>query len=239
MRNILLCLLVLGCFSSCRTYQYVTLETEKATRNEAKELVWENDTVKLFFNFNGKWGNLNLTVFNKSEQPLSINWQKSAIVYSDSSYILFDITTRINGDIEKNLRDNRIPDPYVKRLGSINATIATTNTFDFLPPHTYVNQKNLQLFKIQPSIKSLSPDLPIEKMKTEESLVNYRKAVYDLSSTPFKFKLFLTYEAANGQSFFTQHLFYVTEIRQVDNAGIYHTFINLDGDKFYWAVPTE
>jgi hypothetical protein len=239
MRTILLSLLALSLFSSCRTYQYVTLDAEKTTKNDVKELVWENDTVKVIFNFNGRWGGLNLTVLNKSAQPISINWQKSAVVYTDASYNLFDMSARITGDIERNLLDTRIPDPYIQRMASINATILTPNSYNFLPPKTYVNQKNLQLFKVRPSVKALPDDLPVEKIKADESTVNYRKAVYDLSSTPFKFKLFLTYDAANGQQFFTEHLFYVTEIRQVNNAGTYHTFINSDGDKFYWAVQVE
>jgi hypothetical protein len=234
----LLAALALMFVSSCSTYQYLTITSDKTTKNEAKELLWENDTVKLAFNFNGSWGTLKLTVLNKTDQPISINWQKSSIIYNNVSYSLFDNSVQLNGDIQRNESYNRSQTAsQTQPLATVNGSFKLPNTIVFVPPHSLASQQNLNFSKVIPSTFALPANLPVEKLTTETYTVKFKKAIYDSSSTPFKFRVFLTFGmGGNGQEFYSERLFYVAEVKQTDEGGVHQVLISLDGDKCYYKL---
>ena len=44
-------------------------------KNQRKELSWENDTVNVTYKFSGEGGLMTINVFNKTNQPLYVNWK--------------------------------------------------------------------------------------------------------------------------------------------------------------------
>jgi hypothetical protein len=224
--------------SSCASYQYATLSADKTTKNEAKELVYQNDTLQLAFNFNGPWGTFRLTAFNKTDQPISINWQKSSVIYNNASYSLFEGAVKVNGEVQRNqlYNGNQNVSP-AQPVATVNGSFTLPSAVAFIPPHTFTSQVTLDISKVVPSKFMLPANLPNEKLATEAYTVKFKKAVYDSSSTPFKFKLFLTFAmGSSGQEFYSQQTFYVTEIKQTNESGIYQVLINSDGDKFYYRL---
>ena len=75
MQHFLLFVLFIFCFSSCTTYQYITLASEDVSQNEKKEFLWENDTTKITYQFSGEGGLMTIAVFNKTDQPVYVNCQ--------------------------------------------------------------------------------------------------------------------------------------------------------------------
>jgi hypothetical protein len=235
MKTFLPAVIVIAALSSCTTYQYLTLSSDKTTKNEAKELVWENDTVKLGFNFNGQWGAVKITALNKTEQPFSINWQKSSIVYNNIAYSLFDGSVHVSGDINRNQYYRGPNTTPTQPSATMNASFNMPSTLLFLPPKSSISQQNMNTSGVIPVLNVL-PASPVEKVSMGSYTVKYKKAVYDASSAPFRFTLFLTYDAGNGKEFYTQHQFYATEIKQTDESVLYQELINADGDKFYYRL---
>lgn len=216
--------------SSCTSYQYLTLEAEKTTKNEKKEIVWENDSVRLVYNFNGRWGQMNMMAYNKSNEHVFINWKKSALVIGDRSFSLYDPNVKISGE-SVDFKINRSVS-----YGLTEANFTLPEGSDFMPPKTYITKQNINLLQAFPVLPSLSNSIPAQKTTFEGNKVTYRTNRYDKTSTPFAFRLYLTFGIGKeNKEFSVEHLFYVSEAIQSEN-GPYLMFMGDDGDKFYWRV---
>jgi hypothetical protein len=80
-RNFLL-LSFLIVVTGCSKYQYVFVDSHMY-RNEKKEFITETDTVMLKYTFSGENFPINLTIYNKLQQPLYIDWGRSVVIINN------------------------------------------------------------------------------------------------------------------------------------------------------------
>ncbi len=214
--------------SSCTNYQYLTLNTDQATKNEKKEIVWENDSVRLVYNFNGRWGQMNMMAYNKSNESMVINWKKSALVVGERSVSLYDPNVKVSGGSVDYKIDRNIS------VGLTEANFTMPEDSDFMPPQTFITKEKINLLQASPMLASLPQSIPTQKTNFEGDKVVFRSTKYDNTSSPFAFKLYLTFGIGKeGKEFSVEHRFYVMEAIESEN-GPYTMFIGNDGDKFYW-----
>ena len=71
---------------ACTTYQYVSVDSSQLQKDKENLLSVENDTMRISYSFSGAGGNVTITVFNKTNQPLYLDWTRSAIVRNDQSF---------------------------------------------------------------------------------------------------------------------------------------------------------
>src|SRR5216117_3580803 len=119
MKLILLFVLSIN-LSSCFKFQYLTVDSKQTTKNEQKELVAENDTVKVSYRF-FNYGSLTIFVFNKSSSPLEVNWQKSSFILNNNSTSYYSPDLSINGAVKIDSAYSIIRE--TKYTGDINGTI--------------------------------------------------------------------------------------------------------------------
>src|ERR1700744_5157672 len=98
MRLFILVFLALAGITGCSSYQYMTVDSSELKKNAHRQLTWENDTLKLIYDFNGYGGPIRLYVYNKTSQPLYVNWKKSALIRNRYSIGLFNPNVAVNGD---------------------------------------------------------------------------------------------------------------------------------------------
>lgn len=89
MKYIPVVLLSLFILTSCSSYQYVTMKSNLPS-NESREFIQENDTFQLKYSFSGKNCPLNITILNKQNIPLYIDWQKSSTIVNGKRMNLGD-----------------------------------------------------------------------------------------------------------------------------------------------------
>jgi hypothetical protein len=80
-RNFLLISLLIM-ISGCSKYQYVFVDSHMY-KNENKEFITETDTVMLKYTFSGDNFPINLTIYNKLQQPLYIDWGRSVVIINN------------------------------------------------------------------------------------------------------------------------------------------------------------
>jgi hypothetical protein len=74
--------LLVSCFvllSGCSKYQYIFIDSH-LTQNEKKEFLVENDTVSIKYSFAGVNFPITVSIFNKLQQPLYIDWGRSVVI---------------------------------------------------------------------------------------------------------------------------------------------------------------
>ncbi len=166
MRHFILYTAMLLIVSSCSTYQYLTVDSPQLKKNDGNQLTFENDTLRLTYIFTGKDGSLNVNIYNKTSQPLYVNWKKSAYIRSEQSVSLFDNNVMILGRA------------YGKNYYTRNWTSASSANFtasfalpegvDFIPPVSGIS-KALPRLGLTGSLETPMPDT-VQKTKINDWL---------------------------------------------------------------------
>jgi hypothetical protein len=73
---------ILVLVSGCSKYQYVFVDSH-LYKNENKEFITETDTVMVKYTFSGENFPINLTIYNKLQQPLYIDWGRSVVIINN------------------------------------------------------------------------------------------------------------------------------------------------------------
>jgi hypothetical protein len=80
-RSIILipCIIIL---SGCARYQYVFVDGH-LNKNDKQEFIKDNDTVTINYTFKGENLPVTLTIYNKLNQPLYIDWDRSVVILNN------------------------------------------------------------------------------------------------------------------------------------------------------------
>jgi hypothetical protein len=207
MRHLILAAIILLSLSACSPWQYLTVNSTQLTRNDYKQLVFENDTMQLTFDIAGKDGEVNLRILNKTNQPISVNWLKSAFIRNQQS-VSFDNKKYIviNGR-------TRYADRYI-------APFMFRDTVEFIPPGVSIGKSLPNLASTGPLQTDFPDSLPEKKLIDSNSAgtAKFKQVHYDEANAPIRFSCYLTFSIGNDNKVFTvtRH-FYVSDVYQADD----------------------
>ena len=228
--------LILLAFGSCSTtYQYVTLNSPEVPKNEKKEFSFENDSMRLTYNFHGEGGPVALTVYNKMDKPLFVNWKKSFLIQDGQAVCLFNNRVGIYGTIDGYSYRGVVPGTRVTS-GSVNASFDLPEGMDMIPPGSYIT-KNLQaLVRSTPVYNTRFLEKTKDEKVTDFNGVTYKYKRYsfDQSVSPLQFKSYLTFVAGtNPQEFAVSHSFYAQEVFLSGEVPEFFGFYKPQGDQLF------
>lgn len=220
-------------FTSCVAYQVMTVSSREIRQNQANEFVIENDSLELSYNFNGQDGPIKMRIRNKLQQPVYIDWKRSALIINDQAISYSPNTMAIEGSTTAS--SFRWTKDYSTTWGRVDATAQLPPDIAFIPPQTYVTK---DLMGITNQALDELPDSIFSKRKIPIMGGNYHKMVREASftaeSSPLVFKSYLTIMVGDTlpKSVTYQHNFYVSELMQTANTQV---VLNGDtrGDRFY------
>ena len=226
------CLLLL--FSSCSTYQYMTISSTTAAKpDDFQDLVIENDSFLVRYNFNGPNAPVNLLIQNKLDQPVYIYWKRSGIIINDQATSYVPNIVPIQGTVSTETVN------WSKRssssLGNFYAEATLPNHMDFLPPKSFTTKSALvssMNFTYLPD--SVYTRIPYKIIDASYRKVN--KASFTPDNSPVQFRSYITIITGDSlaRPVFYQHYFYISEII---NTGMgpenFQFMANRQGDHFY------
>lgn len=201
------------CFActGCATYQYATLSSPLEKKNQ-RDFFIETDTVKISYDFSGQDGPVKVSVYNKLNVPLYIDWAKSALIAGKNrkSYTNdnLDLQAQMNGSEVRWLG-------YSTQSATISGTLTANKASGFIPPQSQAQET---LLTLKPNLFSLptAADKKLRKME-EGTVVEF--ATYSYEQSPFTFRSYLTLSTnadLSSPSHF-DHEFWVSEVFQTYN----------------------
>jgi len=222
-------------FSSCQTYQYLSLTGTNIAQDSSHQFVAENDTLLLQYNFNGHNGPVKITVYNKTSMPIYIDWKKSAIIYGDKAYSYYSPDMQLNGTT------SNVGYRYNYNLnstgGTMEGTIKAQEGIEFIPPYSMKEQSKMYV------INGYLKDIPEETM-TKKYLWPDRKDIpkmktidFTSENSPVHIRSYLTF-STNDQEFSMEHQFYVSQIFQGMVSPSALTPVQGKGNYFYSSKST-
>lgn len=234
--------------TSCSRYQVNLISSTNANKNQQTgDFEFENDSVKISYSFFGEDAPVNVSVYNKLNNPLYIDWEKSAVVIGDKAISYAANNIAITGNVNAQTDHYRVANPAFGissyTSGNINAVANLPQHSTFLPPHSQGSNASVHLtngFLLVPDsafsnvkMPRRYPDRDIQKVKT---------AVFEKENSPLVFKSYLTLYLINGnevkpvtyqQDFYVSKSF--TTLTEPDQ---FQGFENRRGDYFISSKST-
>lgn len=217
--KLLATLIILIIFSGCKTYVQVFETKSKNTITENNFYVFENDSLKITYDFWENRGLLKFSVFNKLEKPIYIDWKKSSLIYNDMK-----INYWTDEEIQKSYSNFYYSSNYYSgfSFGSGSSIQTTTISRDeritFIPPKsTYI--KNT--FYIVPNRQFMVRDYTLNKSVENEfkkgKMMNILEKEFGESDSPFNFRNFITFSLSEDikEEFYVDNQFYLSKIQKV------------------------
>lgn len=211
MKLILLILFIITLFSSCQTYQYFTVTGSNIKQDSNYHFVAENDTLLMAYNLNGYNGPVKVSIYNKMDKPIYVNWKKSAIILEDKAISYYSPDQPLNGTI--NSTEWQSGNGVSSQSGSIQAIVKGQEGIEFIPPHSRKDKTALTL------ITGFIREIPLDQMKRvyldgDEQLPKVRSMDFSKESSPVNFRSYLTFSISGNATdeFSFEHFFYVSHL---------------------------
>lgn len=232
MKRILFVLSVVALFSlnSCSSYYYSVLESNDTIgeKNGNRDFVIENDSVFISYCFYGEDAPISITVYNKMDEPLFVDWQRSALIIDDVATSYYQEKAPIQGQTESSYsgdayrwnRNYSITDGY--SAGSFAGEIALPKGVSFIPPKSKVESTPLRLSNF-PFDQIPKDQYTRQKFaKSNSSVVTVRVKKFTEKDTPLAFRSYLSLYTAdqdNGKRKYStfESSFYVSQLIKTGN----------------------
>lgn len=232
MKRILLAfsLVALLGMSSCSSYYYSVLESNDTIggKNEDRDFVIENDSVFISYCFYGEDAPISIMVYNKMEEPLFVDWQRSALIIDDVATSYYQEKAPIQGQTESTYsgssykwdRTYNITDGYSG--GAFAGEIALPKGVSFIPPRSKVESTPLKLSHF-PFDRIPKEEYVKQKFaKSNSSVVNVMVKNFTEENSPLAFRSYLslyTTDQSTGLRKYSTYesSFYVSELIKTGN----------------------
>ena len=195
-------------FSSCRTYQYFTLDSPEVPKNNKGELHWENDTLRLEYGYAGEGGPVWMSIHNKTDKPLYINWKKSAFIENGNATSLYNSKIQVAGSFDATRG-------WTSTSGNIASSFTLPDGMDFIPPGSRIGKDLNVIVKSSPVSNEKLSGVPQRlKTGTYAGAGSYTMYSFDPAASPLQFKSYLTFVLGdnNATEFAVRHSFYAQSV---------------------------
>ncbi len=237
MKSPILLLALAALFSSCKTYQYFAIDGVNIRHDSTYRFVEENDTLKLTYDFSGFNGPVRVKVYNKSSQPLYIDWKRSALIIGEQAFSYYTGTRQISGSVQG---DAFNLSGITSLSGSLSAQIREQEGVDFLPPRSSRERTGLYL------VDGYLPGIAEEQMSREyidddKTQVRLKTIHFSQESSPYRMRSYLTFYSDSQplQRFVLEHRFFVSRVNKgLVGPDSYGTSLER-GDRFYTSKMSD
>lgn len=185
---------ILLSLSSCTsTYYYSILNTTNTNVDKVEngDFLYENDSLWIAYCFKGEDAPIQITVFNKLDIPIFVNWQHSALILNGTSYPYSEGKITYTGSAEGVSYQNPIMRGVHHTYSDTQGSIELPKHVSFIAPQTMVSHSTLRLaarFDEIENDKYKNAKLVTNKNEAE----NIKRIDYDLQNSPLIFGSYLT-----------------------------------------------
>lgn len=222
-----ICLLFL---SGCSSYYYSLLSSNdgKSRLSEDNDFVLENDTVRISYCFYGEDAPVAITVFNKLDEPLFVDWTRSALIIDDVATSYYADTAPIQGNTQSSTDgysykwNKRFEISSSDSYGSFTGEITLPKGVSFIPPKSKIGNASLRLNNL--SFDKIPDEAYVKGKfaKRDGTVTNIRTKKYTEDDSPLRFRSYLTLymhtpEGKIGKTMSFEQSFYISQLIKTGN----------------------
>lgn len=213
-----LMMLGLALLSSCASYQISTISAQNENQ-KSDPFTFENDSVKIVYNFKGYNAPLTVSIQNKLNQPLYVDWNKSLLVFDNNSISLS------GGDIKIKGRINGYSESYGSTIYTYNNQSANLSTpkplnVDYLLPKAIIKRQTIYIANEMLKQAQGKSGYSYVNRTDGSGVTKVATETFNPDNSPLKFKSYITlFTEVDGKpsakSMMCEKNFYVSEIKNV------------------------
>jgi hypothetical protein len=206
--RLLLFILLCALLSSCNIYQVVET-TSELQKDKEHRYYYENDDIKLVYDFWARRGKVNFIIYNKTSKPIYIDWTKSNLIKNSYSEDYWKDIEYTNSKSESRTSVSPIILTKNGAVTGFGSTTTVTHTVTErgkksiqIPPQAAVNVNVFDITGYMPYGKNtVKPNKPI--------VLNY-----DSTNTPLRFRNYISYtfDKSLDSLNFVDNLFWVEKV---------------------------
>ena len=172
--------------SGCVKHQYLTVDSQLPV-DKKRGYVIENDSLEILYRFKGTHGPVTVELRNKSQNPVYIDWTRSALIYDGKTIPYMRGTT---GSITaKSTSTNlKLSKSWSVADHAIDGVVEMDPTVEFVAPQSVIRRTLMTL-------RSKMTTVPrTDKIKIQGKImaIRVRKNTFSKEDSPLKFRSFLT-----------------------------------------------
>jgi hypothetical protein len=195
-------LLLLALLASCTCTEVIqTKSTNNLPFTRSEGYTYENDTIIVKYSFWANYGIMGMSIYNKLNKPLYIDWGNSALIENGNTFNFWkDQTQAISTTVGYNKYGYDI---YGRKasagVSNTNTTVYRPTRIMSIPPKSQVNEGGLHICS---AVFNIYP----------------KPGNYDYDLTPIKFRsyLVLSTEQDIKTQFYVDQEFYVSDAKYID-----------------------
>jgi hypothetical protein len=216
--KLILPIVALFMLSSCAEHQYLTISGSNINKTDAHSFVSEGDTVTVLYHFRPEQGKVYIKVFNETDEPLVIDWWKSAIIIGNTVFSYYkpdaDLSGKVNGTSATPGRGTGTS----YSSADISGTVYLSESSQFIPARAEIG-KEMAVFRLD-----TLQNLPEKQARKDTIRVSYSESIpylkmsFDKDQSPLTFRSYLTFrigKAGLEKEFSREHEFYVSEVWKI------------------------
>jgi hypothetical protein len=215
----LILLLLTGC-----SMKYIQVFDTKSENTKIDYGYWtfENDTVKIKYEFWTDHGIMSFSVFNKLKVPIYVDWKNSSFIANSRKLDYWIDGSRTSAKyFNKNYyyRNDAFRSELADQsLNELGESVIVPEGMTFIPPQSYFTK---YMYFLMPGDYKLSfnakSDVTNSKADTTKMLKRYTEE-YTLENTPLKFRNYLCFKLSDNTDtkFFYDHIFYVSSVTEME-----------------------
>lgn len=238
--------LILG-LTGCSSYYYAKLSSadREDTRNSTRDFVFENDTVSVIYCFYGENAPVQITVHNKLNEPLYVDWTRSGMIIDDVAASYDKGSLSIQGGVSMSSSGSTVQwgDGYSSSSGSasgrFSGEVVLPKGITFVPPQSRVEHTPIDLaqfsFEAIPKSEYTSAVWNIKSQQTTVRTISFTEA-----DSPLRFRSFLTlytdsHDSIPRRPIYLERNFYLSRLIKTGNVppDSFNEGIRKEGDFFY------
>lgn len=196
--SVALCTLFI--LNSCSTTYLTTIDSQSLSKDEKSgKFVFENDTIKIEYGFNGQNTSVHTRITNKLGVPIAVDLGSSALVVNGQaiSYLGNDVklNARLNAGSWTSGYDlgNGHSVDYSSISGNVNGSATLPKSMLFVPPHSYVENNFLSLRRQFGSLYNKPLSQKVNITTIDGNLMPARFDSFSVDATPMNMESYLTF----------------------------------------------
>lgn len=203
---------------SCSRYQYFTIQSQHAKTNEAQELVIENDSLVITYNFNGLGAPVQVKVENKLNKPVFVDWKRSSLILDSQAVSYMPEAVNIAGSTSGS--SLALTRDVAVHGSDFYATATIPADWQMVPPRTYISKTTLYVTK---GFFNNVPEYMYYRKSVDVAPGRIKKmkmADFTVENTPMRFRSFLTVQIPEGTAqhmVFYEHEFYISNLVETNS----------------------
>jgi hypothetical protein len=220
--KLLTSLLALTILTSCGSYVQVFETKTENTKIENDHYVYENDSIRITYDFWQDKGLLSFAIFNKLNKPVYVDWKKSSYINNGIKRNFWEDTESTKTIGKAYGSSSRLTKSTLSFTNSVNVSSSETvkpEKITFIPPKSnYIRSQ----FFILPipflKVKNYPGKGEMLRIGSDSKSFTYQEKVFSKNETPLLFRNFLSlsYSENFEKEFYVDNEFFISKVIKVE-----------------------